>query len=367
MTIAAALVAALLPTAVGCAKPKESPDLQPHLIATPEEAPVRPIDSFETAELSPVPSGDLTDAQYRARLDELYYTVVDDGKKPIFSDGDPVKAVYDAAIEILDTYILNSWHGNDDGEYKTAHALHDYLAYYIEYDQELYIEYQNGNTDVQNDPAFGIDGVFLNKLAVCDGLSRAYAFLCAIEGIESIRMVGTYAGGPHAWNKVRVGGKWYNADVTADMAHYVVSAGKSTEYKHQIAHGHFMLSDETYRTFRPQMHVFSDTSACDALEDMEYFDGKAVSVNGTSYPSVITDQATLNSLFKSISSAKGAVGKIEIQLRFPDKANINDGDMYKAEIDEAYAHLKNPDFALNESQRPYFHYPNGVYLFLMYK
>lgn len=361
------LATALLPTAVGCSKSKESPDLQPHLIAVPDDEPVRPIDSFDTAELSPLPSGSLTEEQYRARLDELYYTVVDDGKKPVLVDDDPVKPVYDAAIEILDTYILNSWHGNTEGEYNTVHALHDYLAYYIEYDRELYADYQNGNTDVQNDPAFGIDGVFLNKLAVCDGLSRAYAFLCAIEGIESIRVVGTYAGGPHAWNKVRVGGKWYNSDVTADMANYVVSTGKSVEYKHQLSHGYFMLSDETYRTFRPQLHVFSDVSACVALDDIDYYDGKAVSVNGKSYSAVITDQATLDSLFKAINSAKGAVGKIEIKLRFPDKANINDGDMYKAEIDEAYSQLKNPDFALTEAQRPYFHYPNGVYLFLMYK
>ncbi|MDE7464251.1 MAG: hypothetical protein K2M48_04385 [Clostridiales bacterium] len=363
-----AVVMLVLPL-VGCSSDCESPDLQPHLISKPDVDPVRPIDGFETAELSDF-TLPLSTAQYRARVEELYQTVVDLGKKPVFREDDPVADIYDAAVEILDRYVLNDWHGDADGEYRKVHTIHDWLVYYVDYDFGLYEDYRNGAA-VDNDPAFDIDGVFLNRRAVCNGLSRATAFLCAIEGIRSMRVTGSFLGILHAWNKVSVGGKWYNIDVTADMANYTFDRGAT--YKKQLTHGYFMLSDKTYKQFSPNgeqssAHRFSN-STVETAADYDYYTG-VVSVDDEQYPMTITSQKQLNDLFYDIGKLGGSIGKIEVKLSFPNKEanSVNSGDIYAREIREAYTHLNSPDFSIsdNGSSVPYVRYPNGVYLFLMY-
>ena len=336
----------------------ESPDIAPHLIAEPEQNPVRPIDSREIEALSAFTSP-LTDAQYRARIDELYRIVAEDGKKPQFATADPVKPVYDAAIELLDRYILNSWH-TPSGEVNIVHAIHDYLVVSVEYDNELYESYRHGK-DVTDNPAFHIDGVLLNNLAVCDGLSKAFAFLCAVEGVEATRVTGSYISVPHAWNKVKVSGVWYNVDVTADSAYYTVDGNDS---RRQLSHGYFLLSDYTMKSFRPKLHVFESTVMCNL--DYDYFGKSEFTIGNKTFSSVVTSQSELNAIFGAISSSNRAVGKIELKLDFPGKININDSDMYVSEINAAYTRLPDADFT-TASQRPYFQAPGGVYLFLIYK
>lgn len=344
----------------GCSSKSASPDIKPHLISQPDVDPERVIDGFESARLSEF-DGTLTDEQYRKRIDELYTIVVDDRKKPVFADDDPVEPIYDAAVAILDRYVLNKWHTEKNGVYNTVHAVHDYLVYYVDYDYELFEAYQKGDKYLEDSPSFDMDGVFLYNTAVCDGLSRAFNFLCAIENIESVRVTGTFASVPHAWNRVAVDGKWYNVDVTADAANYRVGTGDS--YRKQLSHGFFMLSDETYKSFRPRLH-WSDADSS-SVTDYDYYADKTVTIGGNTYSCVVTSQEALNALFADISKQGGKVGKIELKLKFDGKTNVNDGDMYKSEINEAYSKLKNPDFD-TDTQRPYFQFPNGVYLFLMY-
>lgn len=348
----------------GCTSEAASPDLPPHLIEKPDANPVRPIDGFETAELSDF-SLPLSDDKYRARVDELYQTVVDLGRKPILRDDDPVKPIYDAAVAVLDKYILNAWHTEVDGEYRKVHSIHDWLVYYVDYDFELYDRYHGGEA-VDDNPAFDIDGVFLNKRAVCNGLSRAASFLCAVEGVRSMRVTGTYLGAPHAWNKVNIGGEWYNMDVTADAANYTVDKGAS--YKKQLTHGYFLLSDKTYRRFSPNgdpssAHVF--TSTVKSEKDFDYYTGM-VSVGDRDFGMTVTSKARLFEIFDAVDDAGGRVGKLELKLRFPEKDenSVNDGDIYAREIKDAYRRLGSSDFS--SSSLPYVRYPNGVYLFLMY-
>lgn len=347
----------------GCGAGGRSADIAPHLIAEGETAPVRPVDSFETEALPEI-DGPLTDAQYRARVDDLYITVLA-GKKPIFAENDPVEPVYTAAIELLDRYILNKWHTDADGTVNIVHALHDWLVCNVDYDFALYSDYQGGNTDVADSPSFYIDGVLLGRTAVCDGLSRAMSFLCALEGIDCIRVTGSYSGVPHAWNKVKIDGKWYNVDVTADAANYTADGGGVAK---QLSHGFFLLSDETMRS-RVGAHSGFDVTEFPAYDDHNYYADKMTDIGGAQHMLTVRSQSELNALFADIGAAKPAVGKIEFKLDFAGKSGVNGGDMYAAELAEAYQKAKKPDYVFdtNKAQKPYFQYPNGVYLVLIYK
>ncbi len=338
-----------------------SPDIKPHLISTADVDYVAPIEHREEFVMPAVSGTD--DKAYRARMDLLYTAVVYDGKKPVFAENDPAKPVYDAAIALLSRYVRQDWHTGPKGEFEIVHALHDYLVSAIEYDFSLYSSFLSG-ADVSNDPSFHIDGVLLNRTAVCDGLSRAFVFLCAIEGIDALRITGSFASAPHAWNKVKLGGDWYNLDVTGDAVYYSVG---SVRYK-QLSHGFFLLSDKTISEFKPNGYDFTPSPFI-AECDYDYHGTcvQSVDIGGKTYSSVVASKNALVSMFKAISGQKGKVGKIELKLDFPGKTQVNMVDMYTDDIAAAYAQLDDPGFDFSTYAKPYFRFPNGVYLFLMYK
>ncbi|HFU4123113.1 TPA: transglutaminase domain-containing protein [Streptococcus suis] len=128
----------------------------------------------------------LTDQQI-----EDYFTMLEMGKNivsqlPQTNDFDKVKAIYDYVI--LHT------------EYNHAALADDALSF-------------------QNQ---AIDSVLLNGLSVCGGYSRTFQFLCQLAGIESIYVTGFLELGPefefvntyHAWNLVKIDGKYYGVDTT---------------------------------------------------------------------------------------------------------------------------------------------------------
>lgn len=59
------------------------------------------------------------------------------------------------------------------------------------------------------------DGPLLNGVALCEGYSKAFMYLCQSIGIDCICVAG-YAGEAHMWNMIKLDGQWYNMDVTWD-------------------------------------------------------------------------------------------------------------------------------------------------------
>ena len=349
----AILTAAIVFSFVGCGGVSASPDIKPHLTLNTEKHAV-PIDGFDAFTMPEI------DGDFRERVEVLYQTVVYDKKRPLFVDDDPVKQIYDVAKGWLEDYITDGMTG-EEREYAVVHTIHDLLIVKTDYDFDLYNSSLGGSVDAATDPAFYIDGVFLNGKTVCDGLARAFNFLCAMEGVECVRVTGSFSSATHAWNKVKIGDSYYNVDVTADAVHY--SIGSKT-YK-QVAHGYMLLSDETIAGFA-QKHDFTPTHLI-AQSDFDYYDGGVIEIGGKTYSTVVKNQSQLNALFSAISDAKGEVGKIELKLDFDGKTQVNFADMYSSEIATAYDKVKNSDFALGNGIKPYFQFPNGVYLFLIYK
>ncbi|MDE6029213.1 MAG: hypothetical protein K2F90_02690 [Clostridiales bacterium] len=343
----------------GCGGDTTTPDITPHIVATKTEQSV-PIDGFEQF-VMPAVDGELSAAEYRERVKLLYDVVVYDGKRPVLTDDDPVRPIYDAAHKFLSTYIHDEWQGAER-EVNVVHTVHDWLISTTDYDFDLYRSYLSGNTDYADNPAFFIDGVLLNGKAVCDGLARAFSFLCAMEGIQSMRVTGSFASAPHAWNKVKVDGQWYNVDVTADAVHY--SVGKKN-YK-QIAHGFMLICDKTLGSFKPNGHDFTQTQFT-ADADYDYFSDGTVKIGGKTYSRVVKSQAELDTVFAAISDNKDSIGKIELKLDFAGKTQVNSADMYVTEISKAYKKVSNADFNISGGEMPCFRFPNGVYLFLIYK
>ncbi len=59
------------------------------------------------------------------------------------------------------------------------------------------------------------DGPLVTGEALCEGYSKAFAYLCQRAGIHCLCVSG-YSSGPHMWNVLKLDGKWYQMDVTFD-------------------------------------------------------------------------------------------------------------------------------------------------------
>ena len=82
-------------------------------------------------------------------------------------------------------------------EKQKAKALHDWIIKNTEYG------------DLQ-----GYESVIVSHQGVCAEYAKAYEFLCTLAGLKCRY----FRGGPmdHAWNIVRIDGKWLHVDCTWD-------------------------------------------------------------------------------------------------------------------------------------------------------
>ena len=109
-------------------------------------------------------------------------------------------------------------------QYAKVKAVNDYLAKQTEYktvaDRSHYSPY----------------GVFKHKKAVCQGYTLAAHQLFEALGIEAQYVTGTAKGQSHAWNKVKIDGKWYNLDITWN--------DPVPNQPNQVLYNYFLLSDK---------------------------------------------------------------------------------------------------------------------------
>ena len=94
---------------------------------------------------------------------------------------------------------------NGLSEAKKITKIHDYICNNV--------DYAYNSTEEQIYTAYG---ALCTGKAVCQGYAVLFYRLCKEAGL-SVRIIsGTGNGGPHAWNIVRIGSKYYNVDCTWD-------------------------------------------------------------------------------------------------------------------------------------------------------
>ena len=135
---------------------------------------------------------------------ELLEAVTRPDKTMIIRD-ERTRQIYDRAVEIVSEIITP-----DMNEFERELAIHDYIVLNTEYDYENYL----ANT-IPSD-SYSAYGVFFKGTAVCQGYAHAAHLMLWLSGIESHIVSGTARGNSHAWNKVKIGGEYYNLDVTWD-------------------------------------------------------------------------------------------------------------------------------------------------------
>lgn len=94
--------------------------------------------------------------------------------------------------------------------YAKIKAVHNWLIANVEYDYDGYLA---GYVPAVSHTAYG---ALIKGVAVCDGYSYAFGKFMEKLNIPCRIVVGRSGSVGHAWNMVKLGGKWYHIDVTFD-------------------------------------------------------------------------------------------------------------------------------------------------------
>ena len=109
--------------------------------------------------------------------------------------------------------------------------IHDRLSYAVEYSHldDLPREYHTA------------EGTLLENVGVCDSFTKALQLIYNRAGINSIIVLGSLDGNPHAWNMVNINNEWYHVDLTSSHSIY--------EETGIVNHAYFNLNTEAFKKF----------------------------------------------------------------------------------------------------------------------
>ncbi len=126
-------------------------------------------------------------------------------------------------------------------EYEKVKAIHDWIINNTQYDT---IGVITGKVPATS---FTAEGLFETHVAVCDGYSKAFEAMAKQAGLSVNRVTGigysSTGSEIHAWNQVKVDGKWYNLDVTWDDPTEGNSAGNNLYYNYFLIPDSVMNKD----------------------------------------------------------------------------------------------------------------------------
>lgn len=108
-------------------------------------------------------------------------------------------------------------------------AVHDYIVLNTSYDSE------NVNKNSIPPLSHTAYGVLVNKVGVCDGYAGAMMLILNKIGVETMYVGGKAEGVDHAWNIVKIDGKYYQVDATWD--------DPSPDRKGYVSHAYFNVAD----------------------------------------------------------------------------------------------------------------------------
>lgn len=235
---------------------------------------------------------------------EQLFMVVQYGATPVFAPSATVaKTCYENAKKILKEI------NNSDSltPYQKALNIYRYICMNVSYDHVLYdFMAYTGDYSVRNNgkySSFYLEGVLYdmdNQVAVCDGLSKAYALMCRIEGIEATKVNGKAGGGEHAWNKIKLGADYYMVDTTWGTVAYL----SGSEGYEALSHKYFLIGEDDIPD-----HVSSFEVETPKTISFDYYETQKI---GT-VSAVITSDSDFDKL-KTYLNLNPSVNAMEIKL-----------------------------------------------------
>ena len=174
---------------------------------------------------------------------QLYYAV-EMGYLPICKENSMAEFIYEEAKNILRRII-----SDEMNDYTKAKQIFNFLTSDVFYDHQTA---SLSSDDLNQYQAYYLEGVFINRYAVCDGKAKSYTLLAKMEGIDIVRVTDfndQFQG--HAYNYICIDDHWY------------LSCTTFGSYRLQLT------DDETFYAV-PSYNMFLTTLKTPYLEDWGY-------------------------------------------------------------------------------------------------
>ena len=254
--------------------------------------------------------------------DQLFY-VLSHGYRPVPAAGSKAQSVYESYKAIMRSIVDDTM-----SDYEKVKAIYEWLVLNVYYDN--YVA-ENTGEDYYVYKAFYLEGV-LEGSAVCDGISKAFSVMCAIEGIDCVRVTGKINGANvgHAWNKVQILDGWYLTDATWGNQTFNIS-GTSSEF---LVYDYLLFTDEDRESDGYvsnnyiRYETVSQLSAYDVYNDIE------ITVSGVTADLLIDDSTELSYVFEYIYYVCDDESGKTLNIMISKNANL--GNM----VVEAYQKLR---------------------------
>ena len=135
-------------------------------------------------------------------------------------------------------------------DYICDNAIYPVLGNNYEYDKEIY---------------HSAYGFFYDYNAVCAGYTLTYSYLMKQLGIECEYVSSSAM--EHAWNKIKLDGKWYNVDLTFDNTDFIEGVNTVGSISH-----HFFLKSYEYFSGEQGLHHKDGKTADTCVADSDELD-----------------------------------------------------------------------------------------------
>ncbi len=297
---------------------------------------------YASANLSPyTPKRDADFDDFRINESALSYTVetseqlsyvLERHAKPLPIPGSPAAALYGKMKEVLRRIV-----DDEMTDLEKVRAIHDFLVMEVVYDGALLNLVDGGAAPeaIAAYDGFYLEGVFNNKKAVCDGISKAFAALANMEGIRCVTVEGYAANDPeglgHAWNKVYLDGDWYIVDATSDGT----VVGESYEV---LSYEFFLIDEASYST----RYIAENRQSILCEKTYDYYGENGFTLGGASYDFVIVSQEELTALIRYLDLFQDPFVSLECRIELAFGVSIEDElqeAINEADADGRYGYL----------------------------
>ena len=153
--------------------------------------------------------------------------------------------------------VLSSLNLTGKTDYQKVKAIYDYICSNVSYD------YANlGNMDYTL--KYTAYAALINRTSVCQGYATLFYRMALDAGVDA-RVITGQAGGEHAWDIVKIGGKYYNLDSTWDAQNnsYGYFLKNMNDFSDHVRDAQFKTADFL------NAYPMSDTSYVDPNEEKQ--------------------------------------------------------------------------------------------------
>lgn len=140
--------------------------------------------------------------------------------------------------------------------YEMLRGIHNFIVSQVTYSED------------NSEWAYNALGPLIKRKAVCEGIAKAFKLMCDVNEIPCIVVSGSSTnndrqdtGDNHAWNMVKIDGKWYHVDATFDTTINVTNPCRSLVYDY------FCRSDAVIQ----RNHRFNQAEYPESKQDLSIY------------------------------------------------------------------------------------------------